>query len=362
MTNLPVPPGDHDASRPAATPGPRVSAADVPRRRTGRARTLVSGLAVTALATAVAAAAHRALPSISPTVAAVVLGVLAANLGLLPAACGPGLQFAAKRLMRLGVALLGLNLALGDVLGLGWEVLAMVTAVVAVTFLGTRWLGRRLGLPGDQPLLIATGFSICGASAIAAVNAETDSEEEDVVTAVALVTLCGTLAIVLLPILHRPLGLDAAQFGLWTGASVHDVGQVVAAAQTAGPTALNQAVVVKLMRVALLAPLLVLVRRHLTIRRSPEGRTGGSRPPLVPLFVACFLGLAALRSTECLPSQVISRVQRVDELLLAAGLFGLGTAVDIRRLLRTGGRALTVGLASWLLIAGVSYAGVLLIA
>ncbi|KOG86582.1 membrane protein, partial [Streptomyces varsoviensis] len=104
-----------------------------------------------------------------------------------------------------------------------------------------------------------TGYSICGASAIGAVSEVTGSDEEDVATSVALVTLCGTLAIAVLPLLHHPLGLDGTQFGRWVGASVHDVGQVVATAQTAGPAALGEAVLVKLMRVALLAPLVAAV-------------------------------------------------------------------------------------------------------
>ena len=112
-----------------------------------------------------------------------------------------------------------------------------------------------MGLPGDQPLLIATGYSICGASAIGAVSEATDSDERDAATSVALVTLCGTLAIAVLPLLQQPLGLSDAEFGRWVGASVHDVGQVVATAQTAGSDALGEAVLVKLMRVALLAPL-----------------------------------------------------------------------------------------------------------
>lgn len=101
--------------------------------------------------------------------------------------------------MRIGIVLQGLGLGLDQVLRLGWATVAMVAAVVAATFFGTLWLGRKLGLPGDQPLLIATGYSICGASAIGAVSQVSGSDEEDVAASVALVTLCGTLAIAVLP-------------------------------------------------------------------------------------------------------------------------------------------------------------------
>ncbi|WSJ71769.1 putative sulfate exporter family transporter [Kitasatospora sp. NBC_01302] len=337
-----------------------------------------------AVAVTVAWAVNLALPAMSPLTAAVALGVLAGNLRTLPPRTRPGLTFAGKRLMRVAIALLGLKLALGDVLALGWQTLAVVVVVVAATFFGTQWLGRRLGLPGDQPLLIATGFSICGASAVAAMNGVTDSEEEDVVTAVAMVTLCGSLAIALLPLLHHPLGLSDLQFGRWTGASVHDVGQVVAVAQTAGPTALAQAVVVKLMRVALLAPIVTgvaIARRRAraaspasaasaqtaqtaqTAQMAQTAQTAGTkakRPPLVPLFIVGFLAFVLLRTTGAVPLPVVNTTEQVDELLMAAALFALGSTVNIRGLLRTGRRAVLVAGASWLLIALIAYAGVLL--
>ena len=356
------PPSTAVAAEASAGPAAVAAEASAGSGGSGRgpaARAALPGLAVTAVGVALAWEIDRLLPTVATLTAAVVLGVIARNLRLLPASARPGLDLAGKRLMRLGIVLLGLKLALGEVLALGWQTLLVVVAVVAATFFGTRWLGTRVGLPGDQALLIATGFSICGASAVAAMNGVTDSDEDDVVTAVALVTLCGSLAIVVLPLLHHPLGLTNLQFGRWAGASVHDVGQVVAVGQTAGPVALAQAVVVKLMRVALLAPIVagVAVARR---RRDGAPEAGAKRPPIVPLFVVGFLAMVALRSTGVVPTHVVNSVESLDNLLLAAALFGLGSAVDIRRLVRTGGKALLVGLASWLMIAGVAYAGVLL--
>jgi uncharacterized integral membrane protein (TIGR00698 family) len=326
----------------------------------GSAR-LLPGLAITAAAVAVAWSANVLEPTLSPLTCAVLLGAVAANVRILPECARPGIAFAGKRLMRLGIVLLGLKLALSDVLALGWQTLAVTVVVVLLTFLGTAWLGRRMGLPGDQPLLIATGFSICGASAVAAMNSVTDSEEDDVITSVALVTLCGTLAIILLPLLHHPLGLTDIQFGRWVGASVHDVGQVVATAQTAGPTALGQAVVVKMMRIAMLAPLVAGVamnRRRRAAVATTEPTNAGKRPPLVPLFVLGFLAMIALRSTGILSTGQVNLSQDAANLLMAAGLFALGTGVDVPKLARTGARALMLGLISWLLIATVAYVGV----
>ncbi|MGW1172529.1 YeiH family protein [Kitasatospora sp. NPDC002543] len=366
------------------------------------------GLLLAVLGVAAALGIHALVPAVPELTAAVVLGMAAAHLpGLRPVVRGiarPGLSTAGKRLMRLGIVLLGLKLSLDDVLGLGWATVAMVLAVVAATFAGTLWLGRRLGLPGDQPLLVATGYSICGASAIGAVSQAAGSEEEDVAASVALVTLCGTLAIAVLPLLQHPLGLGESEFGRWVGASVHDVGQVVATAQTGGAGALREAVLVKLMRVVLLAPLVagvaVVARRNLRARRTgastrvpaevpvgaPAGpstgssvgtaadasATGGagekagaksakagSRPPIVPLFVAGFLAMIVLRTTGVVPERTLGLAADAQELLLAAALFGLGSAVHLPTMARTGGRIALLGLGSWVVVAGVSYAGVL---
>ncbi|MET9615255.1 YeiH family protein [Kitasatospora indigofera] len=339
------------------------------------------GLLLACLGVAGALAVHQLVPAVPKLTAAVLLGTVAAHLpGLrtfVRGAARPGLSTAGRRLMRLGIVLLGLAVGADDVLGLGWATVAMVLAVVALTFTGTWWLGRRLGLPGDQALLVATGYSVCGASAIGAVGQAAGSEEEDIAASVALVTLCGTLAIAVLPLLHHPLGLDDAGFGRWAGASVHDVGQVVATAQSAGPLALREAVLVKLMRVVLLAPLVAGV--GLAARRPRRGvgpakggagtgtpgtagaRPGaGARPPVLPLFVAGFLLMIALRSTGAVPAGALTLATDARELLLAAALFGLGSAVHLPTLVRTGGRIAALGLASWVMIAGVSYAGVLL--
>ncbi|WP_405586230.1 YeiH family protein [Streptomyces sp. NBC_01190] len=323
------------------------------------------GLVVAVIGVLLATCVHRLLPAVPMLTASVLLGIAAAHLPgtrqLLRGVAKAGLAVAGKRLMRVGVVLLGLKLSLSDVAGLGWATVGMVLAVVAATFAGTYWLGRRMGLPGDLPLLVATGYSICGASAIGAVSQVTASEEEDIAGSVALVTLCGTLAIVVLPLLHAPLGLDPVQFGRWAGASVHDVGQVVATAQAAGPVALREAVLVKLMRVVLLAPLTAGI--GIAVRRSRRERpvVSGRRPPVLPLFVVGFLAMIALRGTGLLGAGVLASADRVQQLVLATALFGLGTAVNLRAMVgKSGGRVALLGLASWVVVAGVSYGGVLL--
>lgn len=352
-----------------AEPSPGGASAPGPVRRN------TPGLALAVVGLGLAEGVHALAPAVPMLTAAVVLGVVAAHVpGVHSFVRGQGkagLTTAGKRLMRAGIVLLGLKLSIGDVLGLGWATVTMVLCVVLATFFGTWWLGRKMGLPGDQPLFIATGYSICGASAISAVSGALGKDEDDeqlaadVATSVALVTLCGTLAIAVLPLLHHPLGLNDLQFGRWVGAGVHDVGQVVATAQTAGPTALGEAVMVKLIRVAMLAPLVAGVAMAHRRRRAHDAAGGKEalgtrRPAIVPLFVIGFLAMTALRSTGVLPTGVLDAADTAQQLLLAMALFGLGSAVHLPSLARSGARTAALGLASWVVVAGVSYAGVLL--
>jgi uncharacterized integral membrane protein (TIGR00698 family) len=313
------------------------------------------------VAAAVAWGVHWLVPAVPLLTAAVVLGIV---VGQVPAArpalngaLGPGLSLSAKRLMRIGVVLLGLKLSLGDIAGLGWVTILTTVGIVLLSFAGTFWIGRLLRLPGHQPLLLATGFSICGASAIGAMSGVVKPKDEEAATPVALVTLCGTLAIFVLPLLWHPLGLDALQFGHWVGAGVHDVGQVVATAQLAGPAALAVAVVVKLTRVLTLAPI-VAVAAVVERRRHVAGDPTVKRPPIVPLFVAGFIAAVLVRSFIPLPPLVTDAADTLQTVVLAMALFGLGTAVRLRSLLGTGWRALATGLLSWALIAALALGAV----
>ncbi|WP_106613642.1 YeiH family protein [Saccharothrix carnea] len=254
-------------------------------------------------------------------IAALVLGVLVG--GRLPDLSG-----VTRRLLRAGVVLLGLQLSVVQLLTLGPGVLVAVVVTVAVTFFGTVWLGRWLGLPRGLYVLVASGFSICGASAIAAVEGRVDREDEHVATSVALVTLYGTLAMVVLPL----LGASPE----WIGLSVHEVAQVAAAAPAGG---LATAMAVKLGRVALLAPIVAGV--------------GGRGAPPVPGFLLGFLALMLV--SPLVPGAVLDVAKTVTTVVLAAALFGLGTSVRPGALLRTSPRALLLGLLATVLVCGTGY-------
>jgi len=310
---------------------------------------------------------HWNFETISPLVAALVLGVLIGNTISIPKKFIPGQKFAAKKVLRFGIVLLGSQLALKQVVDLGGRELIVVVGVVALTFLGTLWLGPRLGVSKSLSLLIATGFSICGASAVAAMDGVVEADEEEVTYAIALVTLCGSLAIVLLPLLRNVLGLSDPQlFGSWVGASVHDVAQVIATSSTGGDSAVQSATVVKLSRVVLLAPLVACV--SIWVHRSSSGlvaktkKTDKKHVSVVPLFVVGFLVMIAVRTTGVIPDNWLTRLKTIEQVCLASALVGLSSDVRVSRLIKVGGRPLLLALISWFGIAVVSLLGVRLVA
>ncbi len=321
-------------------------------------RPLLPGVVVALLVAMVGYVVHRQVSVVSPHVVAVAIGIMGATFGRIEEVFKPGLRFCARRVLRAGIVLLGFRLSLGELGALGPKALGAVVVVVVATFFGTQWLARRLGLTRSLGLLMATGYSICGASAIAAVEPFAGASEEEVAYSIALVTLCGTLAIFLLPGFGSVLGLSATEYGAWVGASVHDVGQVVAAASSRGETALKLATLVKLTRVALLAPLLAGVAIAARRRQGEDALAGAKRPPLLPLFIVLFLVASAISSTGVLSVAFLRHVKDAETILLGMGLVGLGSNVDLRKLRAVGGRPLALALCSWALVALVSLGAV----
>ncbi len=318
-------------------------------------RAAVPGLLVALVAVAAGWLVHLAVPALPMLTVCVALGVVAAQIPvtvrLLDGTLQAGTGFAAKRLMRVGIVLLGFQLVLAQVAALGWTVVVAVIGVTAVSFAGTYLIGRAAKLPGHEPLLLAAGFSICGASAIGAMAAVTRSPAKEQARPVALVTLCGTLAIVVLPLIAGLLHLTVAEFGRWAGASVHDVGQVVATAQLWGSGALALAIVVKLLRVLLLAPIVAGTGLVLRLR---SGVQGGLKAPIVPVFVVGFVVAVLARSFLPIPAPALAAIAVVQTVLLGMALFGLGAGIRIRELASTGVRTAAVGLGAWAVIAVLS--------
>lgn len=325
------------------------------------------GLALAGIGAAAGFGIHALLPVVPWLTASIVLGVIVSCIGpARPALDGilkPGLMQASRRVLRIGIVVLGLQLSLFDIAKLGWIAIVAIIALVGASFVITWAIARALRLPGDEPVMLAAGFSICGVSAIGAMSAARGTDPKDTGTPIALVTLYGTAAIAVLPAIAVPLGLTAGTFGHWVGASVHDVGQVVATAGTAGAAALAVAIVVKLTRVLMLAPMVAITslgtRRRMAAQAADESESR-PRPPIVPLFIVGFLALVLVRTFIPIPDAALPIAATAQSALLAAALFAIGASLRLERLLRSGPRALLAGALSWTAILAMALAAALL--
>lgn len=339
-----------------------------------------------AVVTVAAMWAARVVPAVSPMVISLLIGAVAGSvLAVIGASrphvvrwqrvVHPGTQWAAKHLLRAGVVLLGFQIAFREVLSLGWHGLGVVALTMIVTFGGTLLLGRWLRLPSEISLLIATGYSVCGAAAIsamtAAVGGTSEKDDEAVGTGLAMVTLFGSVAIFVLPWLAGLLNLSDHDAGLWIGASVQEVAQVVMAAGSVSTAALATATVAKLTRVALLAPLVavagVVMRRRAaaasavtdTAIDAPAGDKPRRRTSPVPLFVVGFCVAVAIRSVDVLPAEWIAMLTRSSQILFVAAMFAMGLGINLPHLVRSGRRSLVLGAVAALLVTAVALAGTL---
>lgn len=352
------------------------------------------GLLLVAVAAAASLGLAPAITSLtgvvaSPLVVALVAGALLGSLRAVPGAAWAGVGWVRTHVLRAGVVLLGLQLSLGQLVGLGWRGVLVVLATVVCTFAVTLRVGQALRVDALTRLYVATGFSICGAAAIAAMSGTVGArpttgpsaaraDSDAVGTALALVTLYGTLAVLVLPWFVRTLGLTDAQAGLLVGASVQEVGQVVAAAGGISAAALAAATVAKLARVVLLAPLTAAVaardrrvragERIAAASGAPAGTSAGppesarrAAAPLVPGFVLAFLAAVLVRSSGLVPDGLLSAAQELQQVLLTAAMVALGAGVDLPRLVRSGGRPLVLGAVSTLVAVGTATAGTLLL-
>lgn len=291
------------------------------------------------------------LALISPLVIGVFMGMAAHAVFKVPSAAKPGLRFAARPILRFAIVLLGLQVTFGQVAEVGVSGFAAVAATLLLIFVATRQLGAWMGVERRLSELIAAGTAVCGASAIVATNTVTRGSDEDVAYAMACVTLFGSIAMFVYPLLAPLTGFDAHQYGLWTGASVHEVAQVVAAAFQGGQEAGEVGTIAKLTRVMLLAPLVLTLAWGV---RRRDGATEASAP--VPWFVFAFLTVIGINSLGIVPPEMKAFAAPVTTFLLAMALSAIGLDSDLRKLRAKGLKPLALGGAATLIASGGAYA------
>jgi uncharacterized integral membrane protein (TIGR00698 family) len=296
---------------------------------------------------------------ISALTLAIVLGIAIGNTAypsLAPRAAA-GVGFSKATLLRAGIILYGLRLTLQDIGQVGATGVVIDALVLCSTFALAWWLGTRvLGLDRNSALLIGAGSSICGAAAVMAAEPVVKGRAEQVAVAVATVVVFGTLAMFLYPLLYQWgvsagwMPLDETAFGVFTGSTVHEVAQVVAAGRAISEPAADAAVITKMVRVMMLAPFLVGLSALLA--RGQRHADGQRSKITVPWFAFGFIAMVAFNSLQLLPAGVVNALVELDTALLAMAMAALGLTTHVSALRQAGSKPMLLAMLLFLWLLG----------
>jgi uncharacterized integral membrane protein (TIGR00698 family) len=259
---------------------------------------------------------------------------------------GPGLELVAVKALRLGVALLGLRLTVADVASLGWTPVLLVVCAVLATLLFGVVLGRLLGCERQLGVLTGGSVAICGASAAMAISSVLpkgpDTKRQTLFTIIGVTSL-STIAMVLYPIIGDVLQFNDQEMGIFIGATIHDVAQVVGAGYSVSPTTGDLGTFIKLLRVAMLVPVVLVI--GIIFRNKVSAAADREKAPAFPLFLIGFIVLFAINSTGLIPGDVIQPVANLAPALLLVAIAALGIRTSMQEVM-------TIGLKPVLLIVG----------
>ncbi|KQV82616.1 hypothetical protein ASD15_09155 [Massilia sp. Root351] len=310
------------------------ASASLVARGMAHARHLGPGVLVSAMVAAAAAflSGHYGAPVM---LFALLLG-MALNFLSDDGKCKPGIEFSSREVLRLGVALLGLRLTVAQMAALGWKPVAMVVLIVVVTIALSVAAARLLGFNKLFGLLTGGATAICGASAAlalaAALPAHPQKERATLFTVIGVSAL-STLAMIAYPMIARVFGLEPQAAGIFLGGTIHDVAQVVGAGYSMSRETGDAATVVKLMRVAMLLPVILCAAM---VARAQGAQPGQARPPLLPWFAVGFFALACLNSTGVVPQAVQQAGNDASRWCLVIAISALGMKTRLKELAAVG--------------------------
>jgi uncharacterized integral membrane protein (TIGR00698 family) len=317
---------------------------------------LLPGIILTSIISALALHTGAKLHYVTPLIASMAAGMILRNAFIIPDSYKPGIFFSMKQVLRFAVALLGVRITLNEITGLGWEGVAVALIPLAATMIFTVLIGRLFRVDPSQRLLIATGTSICGASAILAAGAITRSKEDSIIVAISSITVFGTISMLLYPLIYNLgiLNLNLEQYGFWVGSSIHEVAQVIAAAFAPGEISGDIGTIVKLTRVAALVPVALVFSylvAHGFLKRG-EGTEDSS--VAFPFFLLGFIGMVVLNSLEFFTPKAVNWIEFFDMFLLTMAMAGMGLETDFSRLMKVGYKPFFLSIFSTGFIAVVS--------
>ena len=300
--------------------------------------------------------------SLSPMIVGIILGMLYANSlrNNLPETWVPGIKFCSKRVLRIGIILYGFRLTFQDVTAVGFPAICIDAIVVVVTICGGMLIGRLLKMDKDISLLTSVGSSICGAAAVLGAESAIKAKPYKTAVAVSTVVIFGTTAMFLYPILYRNgvFALSPEEMGIYTGATVHEVAHVVGAGNAMGDDVSTTAIIVKMIRVMMLVPVLLVISYFVARKAMSRGNGTQKGTVDIPWFAILFLVVIGFNSFNLLPAGVVDWINTFDTFLLTMAMTALGAETSIDKFRKAGAKPFVLALILfvWLIFGGYAMA------
>ncbi len=297
--------------------------------------------------------------SFSPMIIGIILGMLYANSlrNNLPDTWVPGIQLCSKRILRIGIILYGFRLTFQDVVNVGVSGIVIDAIVVTVTILGGIALGRLLKMDRDTALLTSVGSGICGAAAVLGAESTIRTQPYKTAVSVATVVIFGTLSMFLYPIAYRSglLDLTPQEMGIYSGSTLHEVAHAVGAGNAMGGEIANVAIIVKMIRVMLLVPVLLILGFWVVRRKSSAEMSGEKGKVNIPWFAVGFLAVIGFNSFDLLPVALVDAINYLDTFLLTMAMAALGAETSVDKFKKAGAKPFILAACLYVWLIGGGY-------
>lgn len=294
---------------------------------------MISGIVFVAIfaaaATMIANVEFISKLGISPLVVGIVLGIFYANTihKRIPSGWESGIMFSGKEILRFAIVFYGFRITFQEIVEVGMEGFMVSLIMLSTTFVLGTWVGQKVfKMDRDTSMLSASGASVCGAAAVLATEPVLKAQEHKAAIAVSMVVLYGTIAMFLYPALYSAgvFDMNHREFGIYVGGTIHEVAQVVAVGGAYGNEAGDTAVIVKMTRVAMIAPMLILMGLHFSYAAKKNGLDSGGVKVVIPWFAVYFVGMAGFNSLHILSLEAVGIINEIDTFLLTMAMSALG--------------------------------------
>jgi len=298
---------------------------------------------------------------VNPFLLAIIFGFIIANLQKTPEVIQPGITFTMKKLLRLAIILLGFKISLNELMTVGGKGLMVITISFIACYLFNLWLAKKIGVKKELSTLLASGTSICGASAILATAGIIKAEEKDAAISVAIISIVGTIFMIAYPFLFYFLRLDPVIYSIWTGTSIHEVGQVIAAGFSVSEETGKLASLVKMSRVTFIVPLsfFLLINEFKQIKK--DFGEIKIKELNIPWFVLGFILMIFVNSANFVPEESEKLIVQLDNFLLTAAMFCMGMSISLSGLKSSGMKPFYLCLGTSIFLSLISFCSTIII-